>query len=284
MLPMANSDPLAEITSLQRQREELLHMQQRLGEMVSEIEAKLEKVAVEAAPGSRSRRDEPMASASVMSTGRPARGSESPPKRRPVRQLVLDGLEDLDWMAYSREVTQYVGARYGRDIPPTRFGSLAKDEIVSFQAGTSRPVWICYGLTHDRHLPIKRLLARSDWPLERRIVAPTSGRVQHLKMTATLAKLAMDADGSAAQPEMLRIIAADHARDLPGIKFRRGQFDLEEWREVALALLSEILPKDEDARRESAVRLQNRGEMIQLFGIPEVENLEPGTRERLMEG
>jgi hypothetical protein len=133
-------------------------------------------------------------------------------------------------------------------------------------------------------MPIKRLLARSDWPLEQRIVAPTSGRVQHLKITAALAQIALDAEQSAADPEMLRIIAADHARDLPGIQFRRGQFDLEEWRNVALGLLEELLPKDEEARRESAARLEKRGELIHLFGAPDLENLEPGPGERMSEG
>lgn len=198
-------------------------------------------------------------------------------KPRPVRLELLDCLEDLDWMAYTREIAQYSSARTGREITPTRFGSLVKDEVHSYAATrATRPTWLCFGLTHDRFEPIKRLLGRSDWPLEKRIVAPTSGRIQHLKLTARLCELAIEKSESFADAEMLRIIAADHARDLPGIKFKRGEFDLERWRDVATEQLQELLPRDEELRREAAARFEKAPEQQQLFGKPEVIDLEPG--------
>ncbi len=76
----------------------------------------------------------------------------------------------------------------------------------------------------------------------------------------------------------MNIIAADHARDLPGIDFRRGKFELKLWRDTACRLLQELLPRDEEARREAAHRLSKRAEIYQLFGMPDV--IEPERMER----
>jgi len=190
---------------------------------------------------------------------------------RPVRSLVLDALDDLGWPAYTRELGVYCRARYGREIAPTRFGTLASDEIKSYErARQPRTVWLCFALTSIRAESIRRLWARSDWPLERRIAAPTSGRIQHLKLTARLCEIAMEAADTAADPEMLRIIAADHARDLPGIKFRRGEFPLGYWRDLATELLAKAEPADEEARREAAARFRKMPEQQQLFGALEI--------------
>jgi len=195
---------------------------------------------------------------------------------RPVRQQVLDCLEDLRWLAYAREIAQYSAARYGRDIAPTRFGPLAKDEINSYLKGSKRPVWLCFALTHDRFEPIKRLLARSDWPLVCRIVAPTSGRIQYLKLTIRLCELAVENEKAAVDTAMLKIIAADHARDLPGVKLKRGEFQLERWRDTAIQLLSTLEGRDAELREEAAGRLKKRREFHQLFGVPDLVDLEPG--------
>jgi hypothetical protein len=152
---------------------------------------------------------------------------------------------------------------------------LANDEINTYRLSKRpRPVWLSFGLTYDRHVPIKRLLGRSDWPLASRIVAPTTGRVQHLKITARLCDLALGSDETVAEPDMLRIIAADHAQDLPGVAFKRGTFELERWRDVAWRLLADLEPRDREIREESADRLSHRPESYQLFGLPDVEMID----------
>jgi hypothetical protein len=195
---------------------------------------------------------------------------------RPVRLQVLDCLEDLKWMAYAREIAQYSAARYGREITPTRFGPLVKDEVSSYLKRSNRPVWLCFALTHDRFEPIKRLLCRSDWPLESRIVAPTSGRIQYLKLTSRLCELAMEAEKVAVDSMMLKIIAADHARDLPGVKVKRGEFHLEAWRDATMEILTQLEKRDLELRQDAADRLKKKREFHQLFGVPDLVNLEPG--------
>jgi hypothetical protein len=194
-------------------------------------------------------------------------GASPTPRGRPVRVVILDALDDLGGLAYSRELALYVKARYGRDIPATRFGSLATDEQEAFASPRSNhAVHLCHALTADRFEAIKRLWGRSDWPLWKRIVAPTTLRVQHLEMTAQLCALA---SAEASDTEMMKIIAADHARDLPGVSFKRGMFPLEEWRKQALALLKDLAPRDRELRGAAAERLEQKDAKSQLFGVPE---------------
>jgi hypothetical protein len=93
--------------------------------------------------------------------------------------------------------------------------------------------------------------------------------VLYLKSTARLAELA--AQGASSDPEMLRILAADHARDL-GISFRRGEFPLELWRQTALDMLKDLEPADAALRVEAAAGLARHPEAFQLFGVPEVQD------------
>jgi hypothetical protein len=193
---------------------------------------------------------------------------------RPVRDVALDILEEFGWPAFTREVGAYARARYGREILPTRFGPLMSDEAKSFHRrdgakSQPRAARLCYALTWNRAEPIKRLLARSDWPLEHRIVAPTTGRVQYLKMTQRFCELAFAVGKDAADPEMLRILAADHARDLLGVEFKRGQFPLEEWAQRARKLLAEVESRDLEQRRRAAEHWAKLDEAHQLFGLPE---------------
>jgi hypothetical protein len=59
-----------------------------------------------------------------------------------------------------------------------------------------------------------------------------------------------------ADPELLRFIAADAARDLKA-GFKRGSFPLEEWRETALSQLALVEQEDAAVREEAAARLSS---------------------------
>lgn len=228
--------------------DELLHAREELQARLAEVDRLLEKALPE--------EDKP---------------TEPAPRRteRPVRAKVLDALDDLGWPAYTRQIGPYIEARMGDKIAPTRFGVLARDEQNSFNSSRARPVYLGFALTSVRGEAIKRLLVRSDWELERRIVAPTTGRVQHLIMTMRFCELALELDELAARPERLRFLAADHARDLPGVKVRHGKFDLEAWRDIARAELERVRLRDKKQRAEAARRLRHRPERALLFGLPE---------------
>lgn len=195
------------------------------------------------------------------------------PAKRPLRVHVVDILQDLGWMAYAREIAAYAYARYDFVIAPGRFGSLAKDEVDAYKRRGSprsrnRTVWICFGLRHDDAAPVRRLVARSDWSLERRIWTPTTGRVQHLRTLARLCELALDTENTPlANPDALHPMILSYAQDLP-VKTVPGEYQFEEWRERALALLShdDLEARDYDLRQRAAERWSGLSEMHQLFG------------------
>lgn len=192
---------------------------------------------------------------------------------RPLRVVVLDLLQELGGIAYAREVAAYAFARYDVVIRRSRFGSLASDEEQAYARregarSRNRTLWLCFALRHDDAAPVKRLLARSDWPLEERIWAPTTGRVQHLRMVVKLCDLALDAERvQLANPDALNDMIAAYARDLP-VKVLPGEYAVTEWRERALGLLQEgdLERTDYELRLEAAERWSGLSEMHQLFG------------------
>jgi hypothetical protein len=185
---------------------------------------------------------------------------------RPLRDLVLDALEEIGFMSYGQQLAMYIKARFGRDVTATRFGTLSVDEEKAFKRDSSRTVWLCHGVTHDRAEAVKRLWARSDWELAHRVVGPVFGRAQYLRSTARFATLAMKADEIAANPDLLRFIAADHARDL-GVTVRHGRFELEQWHDLAEKELAAIVDKElGDATRAALSFSKKLTPTEQLFG------------------
>jgi hypothetical protein len=163
--------------------------------------------------------------------------------KRSVRDLVLESLDEIGFPVYSQQLALLIRALFGREVPATRFGTLSVDEERTFARAAPRSVWLAHGLTFDRAEPIKRIWARSDWPLEQRVVTPIWGRVQQLRLTARLAELAMEANEIAANPDLLRYLAADYAQDL-GVKITKGKFFLDQWRDLALEQLQRVVDKD----------------------------------------
>lgn len=205
-------------------------------------------------------------------------GRPAPMPDRPLRVQVLDILHELDVMSYSREIIAYAFARYDLVIPPSRFGSLSSDEQQAYgrrdaPRSRNRTLWLGFGLRHDDGAPVRRLLARSDWPLERRMWAPTTGRVQHLRMLARLCELALDdARVHFANPDALTDLIQAYARDLP-VKTLPGVHAFADWQERALTLLKEhdLEATDYELRQEAAERWSGLGEKHQLFGLEPLE-------------
>jgi hypothetical protein len=224
--------------------------------------------------------DVPTISASSTMEEDPQPATSSRRGGRSMRDLVLDALDEIGFCCYAQQLMLYIKARFGRELNPTRFGTLSVDEERAYARGTSRQVWLAHGLTFDRAEPVKRLWARSDWPLERRLVTPAFGRVQYLRVAAKFSELAMQADVLAADPNLMRYLAADHARDLGGI-VKHGEFKLEEWRELALAQLAPLIDKEDaflklaalelTAGLEGAELLFGRKQKPVLFAVPQSE-------------
>lgn len=169
---------------------------------------------------------------------------------RPMRELVLDALDEIGLPCYTQQLISFIEARYGRKFSSTRFGTLSVDEERAHARGTARVVWLAHGLTFDRAEPVKRLWARSDWPLECRVVTPYFLHVLSLRSAARFSQLALQADAAAADPHLLRRMAADHARGL-GVKVKFGEFKPQEWHSLAKARLEAVEHRDADLLRQA---------------------------------
>jgi hypothetical protein len=185
---------------------------------------------------------------------------------RPLRDILLETLAEANTPLNSLLIASVLQPLTGRAVPSTRFGTLATDEQKSFDSKSARPVYLCHCLTHDAGQAMKRYWARSDWPLEERIVGPMSGRILFLRGAAWTIALAKSAAGTAVDADRLRYVAADQARDA-GLAVRRGEFPLDEWLASIGGLIDKHRANDEATRREAASVLGARlTEREQLFG------------------
>jgi hypothetical protein len=190
-------------------------------------------------------------------------------RRRPLnsaRELVLLAVGEVGFPMLAPDITRYLGARYGFEMSGTRFGSLRKAEMEAFDRGSQRQVWIAYGLT-EKGEAVKRLLARSDFPLHERVVSPLSGRRLFFQTTARLCEIALKEADLIEDAGAFNLFVADHARDLPGLeRFQKGQFPFEQWLELANAALAGVAERDLQDRKHAALRLTMLDEKYRLFG------------------
>jgi len=188
---------------------------------------------------------------------------------RPLREIVLELLGDAKVPLNSLLIANVLRPLQDRTIPSTRFGTLANDEAKSFDSSRPKPVYLCHCLTHDEGQAVKRFWARSEWPLEDRIIGPMSGRLLFLEGAAWTIRLARAADRKqlvAAKPDTLNYLAADQARDA-GLHVQRGIFPFDEWLQVIAGLIERHRADDERTRVEAAETLAARlSERDLLFG------------------
>jgi hypothetical protein len=202
-----------------------------------------------------------------------------PAERRPLRELILDILNDAGAPLNSLLIASVFRPLFKRDVPATRFGTLSADEQSSFDSRRPRPVYLCHCLTHDRGQAMKRFWARSDWPLEERVIGPMSGRILFLKGAAWVIRLASGA-GQDPDGERLRFVAADQARDA-GCPVQRGEFPFRDWIEHIEAQTARYSADDRAVRSEAATELATRLDArAQLFGTPGELTSIPGTSKR----
>ncbi|WP_196259768.1 hypothetical protein [Pelagibacterium limicola] len=193
----------------------------------------------------------------------------TPDGGRPLREIVLDLLGDAMVPLNSLLIANVLRPLQDRTIPSTRFGTLSNDEAKSFDSSRAKPVYLCHCLTHDQGQAVKRFWARSDWPLQNRIIGPMSGRLLFLEgaaWTIRLARAAHRKELVAANPETLNYVAADQARDA-GLQVQRGMFPYDEWLKAIAELIGRHRAEDERTRIEAAETLATRlSERDLLFG------------------
>lgn len=237
----------------------------RLEEENAKLRAELEAMKAKSERGGE---DDPLAA--IKNVGAP---------RAPLREWLLDELTAAATPLYSQYVTALYACRFGRTLASTRLGTLAADERKRVEANRAPDVVLTTGLIADSGTPIKRIWARSDWPLADRIVADTSGRVIFLKTAAWVFDEAVTPGSRWANPEALEYLASQLARDVP-IE-QRASKDYRGWTARAREELAKIAESDRKQREAAAAVLSlSLNARQQLFGAAEPFIVVPGTDEQ----
>jgi hypothetical protein len=191
----------------------------------------------------------------------------------PVREQVIRVLGLLGRPAAVALIRDVAAARFGDQIPGPRLASLRRDEHRSWRSANDapvtraagRPVYVVPALTYDRLAPVRGLLALSSWPLELRLVAPASQRVDLLHVVDRLAAELAEAPGAAWAPDLERLLWR-LAATVPGAT-DTGRLDPAAVRSAAAAELAQVAEPDADERARAATRARDQlGDEQRLFG------------------
>ena len=183
--------------------------------------------------------------------------------QRPMREIILDVVDELGVPASPRLISDYALATLGLSIPPTRFGSLRRDEERAYQRDAhARPAWLTPAINAAGLAAIPRLIASSAWEPERRLIAARTLRVNHLKALLALLKKSSTADERVRSALVTPI--GRFATWLPvGAKL-----NLDEVVEKANAELASIEQEDREQRIAAARELMKLTPAFQLWGRP----------------
>lgn len=191
----------------------------------------------------------------------------------PLRDQVIRTLRLGGRPMSTRLLADLARARFDAVVPTPKLSSLRRDEANSWTAAHSgagrtavRDVYVLPALAYDRFAPLRGALALSSWPLEDRIVAPASPRVDMLRVTLSLAdELAGAPDGAPWTVPLSRLLWR-LARTVPGLGDRNTD-DLPAVRDAVLAELAELDGPDRHERRTAGNRAKAvLDEYTLLFG------------------
>lgn len=192
---------------------------------------------------------------------------------RPVRETLLDGMEEFSVPVQANVISEYCSLRYGVDVPTRQFASLRRDEEKAFRRNpTARPSWIIPAL-HVRYLTaMPREMTVSSWPLPRRLIGSRTLRVNLLHVLLVLTRRHAEAEESPAQPyegAYLRM-AQRYGVSLGKPVALSGLMTAGQITDLALEELARIEPVDVAEREEAAGKLAQKPPLVQAFGLPRV--------------
>lgn len=200
--------------------------------------------------------------------------------RLPLREWLLETLSDVGHPLYSQYVTALHVCHFDRPLAATRLGTLAADERKRIETGRAAGPMLTNGLVANTGTPIKRIWARSDWPLADRVVADTSGRVLFLKTALWVFEQATRADAKWANQAALEMLANQLARDVP-IDTRALHRDFSAWSARVREELAGLEQRDLERREAAAEGLASAlNERQLLLGAAGPFTVVPGTEEQ----
>lgn len=175
----------------------------------------------------------------------------------PIRQVVIDSLNDLSVPSSPRAIADYALARFEVRIDTRLLASARRDDRRAWESPRShRPTYLVPGLSPAAPgtlLALRGKLALSNWPLATRLIGPWSDRVDHLRATVKLAEQALWLRGM--KPEESRrieVLIIRYAMTVPNALTHQGDVDLERVITAARAELDHLEPFDTKWREEAA--------------------------------
>lgn len=206
------------------------------------------------------------------------------------RAQAVASLTEMGVPAPPREIAEYHAMRFGEELDAKSLGSVRRDEERSWDAArTPRPraakprtVYIAPALDYRFLHPVRGALTLSSWPLEQRLIGPTSPRVDHLRLTLNIAELGRRL--FAHQPDQGdRFVThlSRYARTVPGAIAPNQVPDVDRIVRAAHAELAVLIEEDRAWREHAAQRArQQLDEREQLWGsraAPGLALVEGGT-------
>jgi len=196
--------------------------------------------------------------------------------QRPMREQVLDIIDELGVPNSPRVVSEYALTCLGIELPVPRFASLRRDEERGFRKDPlSKPAWVVPALNMTGFAPIPRLVASSVWPIERRLIGPRTLRVNHLLTLVALLKRAANLTEGEEAARGITGLVLRFARSVPGAWAVTGEPDLERIRAATEAELQTIGSDDEPERKQAAEKLEKYPLDRQIWGLPPMVKREP---------
>jgi hypothetical protein len=209
----------------------------------------------------------------------------------PVRDRVIQTLSLGSRPMAAKLLADVARSFFAAVIPTQSLSSLRRDERRSFASAqddlswtAEREVYVVPALTFDRFTPVRGTLALSSWPAEHRLIAPSSPRVDILRITIRLAERLP----AAVDPASARRLIGRLGRTIPGatpassavsLASPTDDLDTERVIEAARRELSQLTDRDEAERAESADRaLAQLGSEALLFGTTVTVARAPGRR------
>jgi len=189
---------------------------------------------------------------------------------RPLRESVLDALEELGQPASPTLLSDVVQTRFGVALLAGRLASMRRDELVSYRKDPSaRPAWIVPAIGARGLTAMPRLLTASSWELERRIIGARTLRVIHLKTIIALVDMESrirPLDEAAASK--LKILTLRMSDGLSWSAASSQRDDVDTIRATVQAELAHIEQADLEERAAAATKLSNLQEALRFWGRP----------------
>jgi hypothetical protein len=194
---------------------------------------------------------------------------------RPIREVVLETLTELRWPQNAGFLEEYLWAKRQLQLDSRAFAPLRRDERRAWDhAPGARPAYVVPGLNPDGSAN-PRWISRSDWGLERRIVASAqTERLLNLQKVYSLAGRPGSADAYARGPrgpvDALLERYAKQVLEIEPPPVSASADEVSSWRaEVRRdveARIGEIRSSDEPDRSRVARQLAELSEQERLWG------------------